>query len=178
MCVSKKDLAFYPEIQRGGEAQLVKLTKPPSVWENICCPSQCCSIVFTCVCVCACMCVCTFTFTASPPCWSACVSTCAFSVESLGCTSMRLEYHGFSRWSEALVKQSMRGWCHSPNRSWAICDSVNKKKWLDGQMNSVWGFYRKSYGSTSWRQIHWPVLVLTQTRFSSCLFRCVPFPLS
>lgn len=38
------------------------------------------------------------------------------------------------------------------------------KERLDGQMNSVWGFTEKSYGSSSWRQICWPVLVHAQTR--------------
>lgn len=45
-------------------------------------------------------------------------------------------------------------------------------------MNSVWGFSQKSYGSCSWRQIHWPVLMHAETYISSCPLWCVPLPLS
>lgn len=80
VCFPKKDLAFYPEMQQGGEAQLVKLSNSTiSMGKYV----RSGLALFH--------------------------SVCVLSAGSLGCTSMRLEYHGFSRWSEQLIKQSMRG---------------------------------------------------------------------
>lgn len=104
MCVSKKDLALYPEMRREVEAQLVKLTNSTISKGKYVRSGQMLFHLCLCVSMCAhlhqCIssllkCVCFGMRTLSPDLWAV--------------PSMRLEYHGFSHWSEELIKESMRG---------------------------------------------------------------------
>lgn len=173
MCVSKKDLAFYPKMWLGGETQLVKLSNS-SISMGKYVRSKLALFCRFCLCVCTCVSVCVYHLFSK-----VCVffSARVLSAGLLGRTFVRFQSHGFSRWSEELVKQSMRGWCHSSNRRGVFVTLLMKER-LDTQMNLVWGFAEKSYGSSSCRQIHWPVLVHTKPHLSACLFWCFPFPRS
>lgn len=121
VCVSKKELVFCPNMWWVGEAQLVKLSNTAiSMGKYVRSWLGLLHRVF----VFASMRTCAFIGA-----WDKSLAkhVCVFLhvhflSGSLGCTSMRSESHGFSRWSEELVKQPMRGWCHSSNRSCAICD--------------------------------------------------------
>lgn len=120
VCVSRRIFLSCPKMRQGEEGELIKLLhqhgKVCAVWAQAapCSVSVCaCSHLVDLLCNEVC-----------------CFCSCAVSARvqlqlgPFGRASMRLQYHDFSRWSGELVKQPMRGWCHSPNHRWAICVSA------------------------------------------------------
>lgn len=133
-----------------------------AVWS---CAAPCClSVLYVCVCALAAY------LLYPPPCVSVCMRVC-FHISAyahlLGPTSMRLECDGFSRWSEDARKKTAN------ERLMSFTQPQLGYLWLH-QRKDVWMdkwtqfsvFTDKSYGSSSWGQMRWPVLVRAQT----CLF--------